>query len=186
MRRNVTHHQIRSSDIDRHHAIPKFRIPFVEVSWLQARIERGIVHQNIDMTEAIDRLCHQILHRLLIANIEFHARNGIRSVAAGNFLGKLTAVSDVRNHHTRAFGGKRLRVVPSDTLCTTRDDCSFSSKPRHNLVLRLAPIMPALVAGIHVLQDRHHRDVGRRNKPGHDRRGHQCLATQPTVWRSGR
>src|SRR5262249_48658875 len=137
------------------------------------------------LTKTIDRLCNQILHRLLIADVEFHARNGVSPVAACDFLGKLTAIGNIGDHHARAFGSKRLRVMPADPFCAPGDDRCFSSKPRHDLKLRAALIVPALVADIRVLQDRHHKEVGGRYKPGQDWRGRLCQGLQRTAWRSG-
>ena len=120
-------------------------VPLVEISRLQRRIERGVVHQHVDLAEALDGLRHQALHRFLVADVEFHARDGIRAVAAGDFLGELAAVGDVGDHHARAFGGERLRIMPADALGAAGDDRGFSGKPRHDY----SPVSPRYARACH-------------------------------------
>jgi hypothetical protein len=56
-----------------------------------------------------------------------------------------------------------LRIVPANSFCAACHNCGFTGEPRHDCYSTQS-VMPALVAGIHVLQDRHHKDVdGTRN-----------------------
>ncbi len=63
-------------------------------------------------------------------------------MAAGDFLGKSAAVGDIGDHHARAFGGERLRIVPADALGAASDDRGFSGKSSHTT----SPVMAGLVA----------------------------------------
>ena len=55
-------------------------------------------------------------------------------MAAGDFRREILAVGDVGDHHARAFGGERLRIMPADALGAAGDDCGFSFQPRHSLL----------------------------------------------------
>ena len=133
VRHDMADHQIRAPHVDRHHAIPQFRVPLVEISRLQRRVERGVVHQDVDLTKAFDGLRDQVFDRLFVADVELDAGNRIGAMAAGDFRGELLAVGDVGDHHARALGGERLRIMPADALGAAGDDCGFSFQPRHAL-----------------------------------------------------
>ena len=124
-------HQIRPAHIHRHDAVPGVGVPLVEIARLERRIERGIVDQDVDLAEALDGLRHQVLDRLFVADVELDAGHRIGAMAAGDFLGQLLAVGDVGDHHARAFGGERLRIMPADALGAAGDDRGFSRKPGH-------------------------------------------------------
>jgi hypothetical protein len=46
--------------------------------------------------------------------------------------------------------------------------------------------MPALVTGIYLLQDHHHKDVDGRDKPGHDEEKISMARDTTDHWQSGR
>ena len=52
-------------------------------------------------------------------------------MTAGDFRSKILAVGNVGDHHTRAFGGERLRIMPADALGAAGDDRGFSFQPCH-------------------------------------------------------
>src|SRR5664280_523343 len=134
VRYDVADHQIRASHVDRHHAIPQLRVPLVEVSGLERGVERRVVHQDVYLTEAFDGLSDQALDRLLVADVELDAGHAICAMAAGDFRGKVLAVGDVGDHHARAFGGERLRIMPADALGAAGDDRGFSFQSCHTLL----------------------------------------------------
>ena len=127
----MAHHEIRAAHVDGHHLVPKIRVPLQEAARRQRRIDRGVIDQDIDLPEALDGLRHQVLDRLLVADVAFHARHAVGAMTAGDFGHQILAVGDIGYHHAGAFGGQRLRVMPADTLGPAGDDGDFSFKPRH-------------------------------------------------------
>ncbi len=75
---------------------------------------------------------YQVLDRLLVADVEVGAGDRIGAMPPGDFRGQLLAVGDVGDHHARAFGGERLRIMPADALGAAGDDRGFSFKSCHS------------------------------------------------------
>ena len=131
VRRDVAHHQPGPAHVDRHHPIPQVRIPFVEVSGMELGIKRRVVDQDVDLAEAVDGLRHQGLDRRLVADVERAAGHGVGAMPARNLRGERRAVLDIGDHHARAFGGERQRIMPADALGAAGDDRGLSFKPCH-------------------------------------------------------
>src|SRR4030095_8486015 len=98
--------------------------------------------------------CFSSLTSDLTLAMDVDARHQVRAMPAGDLLGELAAVGNVGNHHARAFGGERLRIMPPNSLCATRHDCGFTGKPRHDF---LRQVMAELVPAIHAFMVDHAR-----------------------------
>src|SRR5262249_16819999 len=144
MGRDMLDHQKWSAHVDRHDAIPGLIVPLDEIARLELCVKRGIVDQYVDLTEAIDRLADESLHLFFVAHIDLDACHRIRAMPCGDLSGEFAPVGNVGNHHACAFCGEGLRIMPANSLCTTRHNCGFTGKPWHDF-LRRHDVMAGLV-----------------------------------------
>src|SRR5262249_34266248 len=121
----------RPAHIHRHDAIPYRGVDCGEVLLLERRVDCGVVDQDIDLAEAIERRGHERLHLLLVAHVEGHAGGGIAAGLGRKLVRERAAIGDIGNHHLGAFGRQRLGVVTADAPRATGDDGATAREPRH-------------------------------------------------------
>ena len=146
LRRDVADHEIRPAHVDRHHSVPEVGVPFVEVAWAELGIERGVVDEDVDAAEALGGLRHELLHRGFVADVEAFGDRGVLAVLAADLGRQRRTVLDIGDHHPRALFGQRPRIMRADAPGAAGDDRGLACKSGHS-----SSVMPALVAGIHVL-----------------------------------
>jgi len=129
----VLHHQEGATEVDRHHPVPCGDVDLGAVRLPERREERGIVHEHVDLAEALDRPRDQALHRRLVADVEDGAHDGVGPVRAGDRLDDRGAVRDVRHDHPGAGLGKGQRVVAANPLRPAGHDGDAAGEPSHGL-----------------------------------------------------
>src|SRR6266446_6321573 len=69
VRGDVFDHQKRPAQIDRHHLVPQLGVDLGTLGFLQRREQRGVVHQHVDLAEALDGGCDQRPDRSFVADV---------------------------------------------------------------------------------------------------------------------
>src|SRR5215212_4016886 len=105
----------------------------ISVNFCSCRgVERGVIHQHVDLTETFHAVPNQALHGILVADIADFRSDRVGAVLRGDFGGDLRAINDVGDHHAGAFGGEREGVMPADTLRAAGHDGGAAVQSAHS------------------------------------------------------
>src|SRR6185503_19940417 len=73
------------------------------------------------------------------ADIGYGARRYPGTVALRDEVGEIAPILNIGDHHARAFGGERLRIVSADAPGAAGDDRDLAHEPCHRRSSHLSP-----------------------------------------------
>ena len=140
------HAEERARQVDVDDLLP---LRHVELADLAEGDDAGVVHQNIELAELVDRGGNRGVPLLGRRDVEVHIARGVTDLV-GQRLALL--VEDVADHHLGALGHQSPRVLGAHAPSAATDQCNFSVHASHDgsgylaRVLQVEPV-PVLREG---------------------------------------